>query len=124
MIAGMFSVFIDLAILILSFSFSNLGAVAPPSPCAAAAVSPPQSNGSVSSAGGAGNVSSVRTVSSNLMQDDEVARWAARLPRARVSRWGGMISTPDAVLQVNTYFHKLREFMSLSLLRGDGVLRK
>ena len=27
-------------------------------------------------------------------------RWAGTLPRARVTRWGGMISTPDAVLQV------------------------
>ena len=26
-------------------------------------------------------------------------RWAGTLPRARVTRWGGMISTPDAVLQ-------------------------
>ena len=29
-------------------------------------------------------------------------RWAGTLPRARVTRWGGMISTPDAVLQVRT----------------------
>ena len=33
------------------------------------------------------------------MEDDDVVRWAATLPRARVARWGGMISTPDAVLQ-------------------------
>jgi len=33
------------------------------------------------------------------MEDDDVVRWAATLPRARVTRWGGMISTPDAVLQ-------------------------
>jgi len=31
--------------------------------------------------------------------DDEIVRWAGSLPRARVTRWGGMISTPDAVLQ-------------------------
>ncbi|XP_018007119.1 E3 ubiquitin-protein ligase NRDP1 [Hyalella azteca] len=33
------------------------------------------------------------------MEEDEVARWSASLARARVTRWGGMISTPDAVLQ-------------------------
>lgn len=31
---------------------------------------------------------------------DEVVRWANSLARARVTRWGGMISTPDEVLQV------------------------
>lgn len=33
------------------------------------------------------------------IEDDDVVRWAGTLPRARVTRWGGMISTPDAVLQ-------------------------
>ena len=33
------------------------------------------------------------------IEDDEVMRWSGTLPRARVTRWGGMISTPDAVLQ-------------------------
>ena len=33
------------------------------------------------------------------IEDDDVLRWAGTLPRARVTRWGGMISTPDAVLQ-------------------------
>jgi len=33
------------------------------------------------------------------IEDDDVMRWSATLPRARVTRWGGMISTPDAVLQ-------------------------
>lgn len=33
------------------------------------------------------------------MERDEVVRWAASLPRARVTRWGGMISTPDELLQ-------------------------
>ena len=33
------------------------------------------------------------------VEDDEIVRWAGTLPRARVTRWGGMISTPDAVLQ-------------------------
>lgn len=30
---------------------------------------------------------------------DEVQQWIQSLPSARVTRWGGMISTPDAVLQ-------------------------
>ena len=34
------------------------------------------------------------------MERDEIARWSATLPRARVTRWGGMISTPDELLQV------------------------
>ncbi|XP_063240199.1 E3 ubiquitin-protein ligase NRDP1 isoform X2 [Bacillus rossius redtenbacheri] len=29
------------------------------------------------------------------MERDEVLRWSSSLPRARVTRWGGMISTPD-----------------------------
>ena len=29
----------------------------------------------------------------------QISRWVTSLPTARVSRWGGMISTPDAVLQ-------------------------
>ncbi|XP_044017483.1 E3 ubiquitin-protein ligase NRDP1 isoform X1 [Aphidius gifuensis] len=33
------------------------------------------------------------------MERDEVIRWSATLPRARVTRWGGMISTPDELLQ-------------------------
>lgn len=36
------------------------------------------------------------------MEQDEVVRWSATLPRARVTRWGGMISTPDALLQAGT----------------------
>lgn len=35
----------------------------------------------------------------SLAEHDEVMGWAAKLQRARVTRWGGMISTPDAVLQ-------------------------
>ncbi|CAO1391773.1 unnamed protein product [Diamesa serratosioi] len=34
------------------------------------------------------------------MERDEVLRWANTLPRARVTRWGGMISTPDDALQM------------------------
>ncbi|KAI8428676.1 hypothetical protein MSG28_007398 [Choristoneura fumiferana] len=37
------------------------------------------------------------------MRREEVSRWAASLARARVTRWGGMISTPDDVLQVRVY---------------------
>lgn len=32
-------------------------------------------------------------------ENTEVSRWSASLPIARVTRWGGIISTPDAVLQ-------------------------
>ena len=30
---------------------------------------------------------------------EEVRLWCSSLPIARVTRWGGMISTPDALLQ-------------------------
>lgn len=33
-------------------------------------------------------------------EKDEVRRWATTLSKAKVSRWGAMISTPDEVLQV------------------------
>lgn len=33
-------------------------------------------------------------------EKDEVTRWAKTLPKAKVSRWGAMISTPDDILQV------------------------
>lgn len=33
------------------------------------------------------------------LDNDEVLRWVTTLTVARVTRWGGMISTPDAVLQ-------------------------
>lgn len=36
----------------------------------------------------------------NAMERDEVLRWSNSLQRARVTRWGGMISTPDEILQV------------------------
>lgn len=35
------------------------------------------------------------------MERDEVLRWSNTLSRARVTRWGGMISTPDEILQVS-----------------------
>jgi E3 ubiquitin-protein ligase NRDP1 len=35
------------------------------------------------------------------MERDEVVRWSNSLTRARVTRWGGMISTPDDMLQVS-----------------------
>lgn len=34
------------------------------------------------------------------MERDEVVRWSSTLARARVTRWGGMISTPDDALQM------------------------
>lgn len=37
------------------------------------------------------------------MEADEVRRWAETLSKARVLRWGGMISTPDTVLQVTQF---------------------
>ncbi|CAF0719240.1 unnamed protein product [Adineta ricciae] len=33
------------------------------------------------------------------VENDEILRWSVSLQLARVTRWGGMISTPDAVLQ-------------------------
>ncbi|CAG0884283.1 unnamed protein product [Darwinula stevensoni] len=33
------------------------------------------------------------------LEQSEVVRWSNSLQRARVTRWGGMISTPDTVLQ-------------------------
>ncbi|KAK6166254.1 hypothetical protein SNE40_022999 [Patella caerulea] len=33
------------------------------------------------------------------MENEDVVRWVSNLQSARVTRWGGMISTPDAVLQ-------------------------
>jgi len=33
------------------------------------------------------------------VENDEILRWSGSLQLARVTRWGGMISTPDAVLQ-------------------------
>lgn len=41
------------------------------------------------------------------MEQDEVVRWASSLARARVTRWGGMISTPDAMLQVCNTGHSI-----------------
>lgn len=35
----------------------------------------------------------------DAMERDEVLRWSNSLQRARVTRWGGMISTPDEILQ-------------------------
>ncbi|XP_076286699.1 E3 ubiquitin-protein ligase NRDP1 elgi isoform X1 [Lasioglossum baleicum] len=32
-------------------------------------------------------------------EDREIARWSLSLPLAKVNRWGGMISTPDEILQ-------------------------
>uniref|UniRef100_A0A8D9EG61 E3 ubiquitin-protein ligase NRDP1 n=1 Tax=Cacopsylla melanoneura TaxID=428564 RepID=A0A8D9EG61_9HEMI len=40
----------------------------------------------------------VRVIAENMERDD-VSRWSNSLSRARVTRWGGMISTPDVLLQ-------------------------
>lgn len=42
---------------------------------------------------------SVRAVADEL-ERDEIEHWSNSLPQARVTRWGGMISTPDEYLQV------------------------
>lgn len=47
-----------------------------------------------------GSNPSIRAIA-DAMERDEVLRWSNSLQRARVTRWGGMISTPDEVLQVN-----------------------
>jgi len=43
--------------------------------------------------------SSSRRSITDSTSSDEVIEWLQTLPPARVTRWGGMISTPDAVLQ-------------------------
>lgn len=45
------------------------------------------------------------------MEREEVVRWANSLSRARVTRWGGMISTPDDVLQVVKTIYTYKEDM-------------
>lgn len=44
---------------------------------------------------------SVRAIVEEI-ERDEIVRWSNSLTRARVSRWGGMISTPDEYLQVSS----------------------
>lgn len=43
----------------------------------------------------------VRAVA-DQMEREEVLFWSNSLQRARVTRWGGMISTPDELLQVKS----------------------
>jgi hypothetical protein len=38
------------------------------------------------------------------LERDEIERWSNTLPQARVTRWGGMISTPDEYLQVRDIY--------------------
>ena len=40
-----------------------------------------------------------RTLTSRMQDADAVRSWCNSLPRAKVTRWGGMISTPDTDLQ-------------------------
>lgn len=58
----------------------------------------------------------VRSIA-DQMERDEVERWSNSLARARVTRWGGMISTPDEALQVSLFLS-----ISLSLLLFRWVL--
>ncbi len=64
----------------------------PPQPlgAAAASVSSPSSS----------SLPLIPSSSGSSPSVSEIQRWCSTLPRARVTRWGGMISTPDAVLQV------------------------
>jgi len=43
--------------------------------------------------------SGTRTLTSRMQEADAIRAWCNSLPRAKVTRWGGMISTPDADLQ-------------------------
>ena len=40
-----------------------------------------------------------RTLTSRMQEADAIRAWCNSLPRAKVTRWGGMISTPDTDLQ-------------------------
>lgn len=55
------------------------------------------------------------------MEADEVRRWAESLPKARVLRWGGMISTPDTVLQVRSHSNISLDPNSASLDRWRAI---
>jgi len=41
----------------------------------------------------------IRSIRINNPENDEILRWANELQIARITHWGGMISTPDVVLQ-------------------------
>ena len=43
--------------------------------------------------------SSVRAIADEI-EREEIVQWSNSLTRAKVCRWGGMISTPDEYLQV------------------------
>lgn len=49
------------------------------------------------------------------MERDEVVRWSSTLARARVTRWGGMISTPDDALQVVNVFSRIKILFILKI---------
>lgn len=48
---------------------------------------------------GSAIVDSAIVESASSFEMDDVDRWVGTMPRARVTRWGGMISTPDTSLQ-------------------------
>lgn len=48
------------------------------------------------------------------MERDDVVRWSNSLTRARILRWGGIISTPDPELQVYPLSSNLKAVLKLS----------
>ena len=73
------------------------GSAAAPAPAAAAAGAAPAAGAAVTVPPAA---PSPPTGGAVAAMGEEVRLWCSSLPIARVTRWGGMISTPDAVLQV------------------------
>lgn len=63
---------------------------------------------------------SVRAVADEL-ERDEIERWSSSLPQARVTRWGGMISTPDEYLQVILQFIDL-DIRSIGSLGNRDII--
>jgi len=45
------------------------------------------------------NANNIGFDSLSLRENDEISRWSSTLSSAKITRWGGIISTPDAVLQ-------------------------
>lgn len=72
------------------------GSAAAPAPAAAAAGAAPAAGAAVTVPPAA---PSPPTGGAVAAMGEEVRLWCSSLPIARVTRWGGMISTPDAVLQ-------------------------
>lgn len=62
---------------------------------------------------------SVRAIVEEI-ERDEIVRWSNSLTRAKVSRWGGMISTPDEYLQVR---YSLIDFEVSMYIKGIKLMR-